>query len=358
MNIIGDVFKIISFGESHGPYVGCVIDGTPANLPIDTEALQTFVNKRKATAEHHSTQRMEDDNVEIISGLFEKKTLGSPICILIKNQKHQSTDYDSLKNVFRPSHADYTYQAKYGIRDYRGGGRSSIRAFAPIVAAGDIARQLLAHQTPLSVLCYVKQIGTSSSTIDYHLFTKQSVYDSPLRCPDAKAALQMQQEIEKAAQEGDTLGGIIQVIIQHAPVGLGEPLFGKLQAKLSQILLSINTVKAIEFGSGMSAATMKGSEHNDIFYTENNQIKTKTNHSGGIQGGISNGMDITLSLAFKPISSIQVAQETITQTLESQTITIGGRHDVCALPRAVPIVEALTYIALADLYLQRKLNQL
>lgn len=357
MNSLGTIFKVTSFGESHSPSVGCLIDGVPAGLVLDLQKIQLAVDKRKTNQTNFSSTRNEEDKIEIVSGVFENKTIGSPICILIKNKDAHSQDYNDIKNVYRPSHADFTYEQKYGFRDYRGGGRSSFRITAPLVAAGEIANQLLLHYFSFSVVAFVSQIGeikmNDMKEIDFSIIDKNE-----LRCPDVDTVFKMQELIHQTKEKGDTLGGLIKCVIQHLPIGIGEPIFGKLQAQLAHAMMNINTVKGFEYGDGFHHAIMKGSESNDEFMVEKNKIKTKTNHSGGIQGGISNGMNIDFVVAFKPISSIQQKQQTINSDLQKIEIDIKGRHDVCAVPRAVPVVEAYTKIVLADLYLQFKLNKI
>jgi chorismate synthase len=357
MNSLGTIFKVTSFGESHSAIVGCVVEGLPAGLVLDIKKIQFAVDKRKTNQNNFSSTRNEEDKIEIVSGVFDNKTLGTPICILIKNKDAKSQDYDELKNAYRPSHADFTYEKKYGFRDHRGGGRSSFRITAPLVAAGEIANQLLQFYFPIHVNAYVSQIGKISipknESINFDEIEKNN-----LRCPHNETASKMQHLIDETKLQGDTLGGIISCVIKNLPVGIGEPIFGKLNAQLAHAMMSINTVKGFEFGDGFDNAFLKGSESNDIFQNIEGEIKTKTNHSGGIQGGISNGENVNFNVAFKPISSIQQPQETINIDLQKQTIDIKGRHDVCAVPRAVPVVEAYTKIILADLLLLSKLNKI
>ena len=360
MNTLGNIFQVHSFGESHGPCVGAVIDGCPAGLSLDIEAIQKAVDKRKTGQHSFSSSRKEEDSVEILSGVFEGKTIGTPICILIKNKDARSKDYDTIKDVYRPGHADFTYQEKYGLRDYRGGGRSSIRITAPLVAAGEVANQLIQKITETKVTAFVSQIGKAqydiSNQADLGLNKEELNFlqSSDKNLLSASFEELVNKEIEQTASEGDTLGGRITTLIDNLPIGIGEPIFGKLQAQLSQALMSINTVKAVEFGEGIQAAEMKGSEHNDEFIAEGDKVSTKTNHHGGILGGMSTGQRVNYSVYFKPISSIQRAQKTVNEEGETKEIEIGGRHDVCAVPRAVPIVEAYTQIVLADLILQNR----
>jgi chorismate synthase len=356
MNSFGSIFKVTSFGESHSAMVGCVVEGVPAGLVLDLEKIQLAVDKRKTNQTNFSSTRNEEDVVEIVSGVFEQKTLGSPICILIKNKDARSQDYDALKQVYRPSHADYTYEQKFGFRDHRGGGRSSFRITAPLVAAGEIAHQFIQHHFSIEVIAYVSQIGTVAIP-ENESFHWSDIEKNEFRCPYAATALKMQALVEETRVAGDTLGGIISCQIKNMPVGIGEPIFGKLNAQLAQAMMSINTVKGFEFGDGFANAALKGSESNDLFECVDDKMKTKTNHSGGIQGGISNGEDVFFRVAFKPISSIQQPQETLNQAHEKQTININGRHDVCAVPRAVPVVTAYANIVLADLLLHSKIKK-
>jgi len=359
MNTLGTHFKITSFGESHGSHVGCVIDGCPAGLAIDMDAIQQAVDRRKTNQSSFTSERKEKDIVDIISGLYQGITLGSPICILIRNEDAQSKDYEALKNVFRPSHADYTNQQKYGIRDERGGGRSSIRITAPLVAAGAIAKQLVQYYSSMEVTAFVRKIGSVALLdTDYHQLDFTAIEQNTVRCPDEVTAKKMIQHIEETKVSGDTLGGVIECVVRNMVVGLGEPIFGKLQSMLANAMMSINTVKGFEFGDGFDNANLKGSESNDAFTVENDLITTTTNHSGGIQGGISNGQDIVFRLAFKPISSISQKQNTVDNQHQKIELQIQGRHDTCAVPRAVPIVEAYTYLVLADAYILSKLSKI
>ncbi len=352
-NSIGEIFKVSTFGESHGIAVGAVIDGCPAGLEIDESFIQHQLDRRKPGQSVITTQRNESDTIHILSGVFEGKTLGSPICLLINNTDAKPEDYEALKNIFRPSHADYTYEAKYGIRDFRGGGRASARVTAASVAAGAIA-QLLLKQSGLIITAYVQQVGKIKLSKKYSEIDLNNIDSNLVRCPDEVVAQQMQTEILKAKAEGDSLGGIIHCVIKNVLVGLGEPVFDKLQADLAKAIFSINAVHGFEYGSGFAGAAMKGSEHNDAFEMKLGIPFTKTNFSGGIQGGISNGMDIYFSVAFKPTATISQQQETINNSGEEILLETKGRHDPCVLPRAVPIVEAMTAIVLADFYLRNK----
>lgn len=362
MNTIGTTFKVSSFGESHGALVGAVIDGCPAGLVLDLEAIQAAVNKRRTAQQEFASSRKEPDQVEIVSGVFEGKTLGSPICVQINNVNARSSDYDALRKMYRPGHADLTYQKKYGFRDHRGGGRSSIRITAPMVAVGEIARQLICQSWPnFSCHSFVHQIGPvldPQFEIGQKPLSEAELLhraNSPWRSISAEFDIEANQYIDQVVKDLDTCGGGIATYLEAVPLGIGEPIFGKLQAELAHALFSINTVKSVSFGRGDRAASMKGSEHNDAFYLdESNQVRTKTNHHGGILGGISTGERIYLQSYFKPISSIQQKQETVDQDGKQQEIQIGGRHDVCAVPRAVPIVEAYVQIVMADLLLRNK----
>jgi chorismate synthase len=351
---IGVIFQLHTFGESHGIAVGGIIDGCPPNFKIDFDKLQSQVNRRRPGQSTIVSPRNESDKVEILSGVIDNVTTGAPIAFLVKNENQKSSDYNELKDVFRPSHADFTYQAKYGIRDYRGGGRSSARETVSRVIAGGIAAQILELEN-ITIRAFVSQIGP----IKLHPILKQpsleEVDANLVRCPDAQIAAQMVEYIELLRDQGDTTGGEIQVIVEGVPAGLGEPVFDKLHADLGKAMLSINAVKGFEIGSGFSAVAMKGSEHNDAFYSDaDGKVRTKSNHSGGIQGGISNGEQITFKIAFKPVASIKSAQQTINTDGESVDLSVKGRHDPCVVPRAVPIVEGMTSLVLLDHLLRAK----
>ena len=359
MNTLGRYFKVHSFGESHGPVIGVVIDGCPAGLQIDTKKMQEAVLRRRTAQNEFSSARKEEDQIQIRSGVFEGKTTGAPILLLIENQDSRPEDYDQLKDVYRPGHADVSYDLKYGFRDHRGGGRSSVRITAAWVAAGDLARQVLQHYQPTEVLAYVSSIGTCSiPAVEGMDISTESIEASAFRCPHPETSKAISAQIEEVRLAGDTLGGTITCRIQQAGTGLGEPVFGKLQAELAHAMMAIPSVKGFEYGEGFAAARMKGSEHNDPFVVKEGAVHTSGNHSGGILGGISNGMDIDFRVAFKPISSIQLTQKTLDKNLKEQQILIKGRHDVCAVPRAVPIVEALTYIVLINAFLNHKLSRI
>ena len=351
-NTFGSIFKLTTFGESHGLAIGGVIDGCPAGIKINLDAIQKDLDRRKPGQSSIVTQRKEPDEVTLFSGIFEGKTTGTPIGFAIQNTNQKSKDYSHIKNTFRPSHADYVYEEKYGIRDYRGGGRSSARETASRVVAGSIAKQFLA---PITINAYVSAVGTLS--LDLHP-SKVDVLEAEkniVRCPDSKLASEMESLIKKVRKEGDTVGGVVTCIIKNVPVGLGEPSFDKLHAELGKGMLSINAVKGFEYGSGFSGTKMKGSEHNDLF---NPDGTTQTNHSGGIQGGISNGMDIYFNVAFKPVATIMQNQETINSQRKKVAMQGKGRHDPCVVPRAVPIVESMAALVLADFHLRKRNNRI
>ncbi|MCZ2100112.1 MAG: chorismate synthase [Chitinophagales bacterium] len=344
-NSFGNIFKITTYGESHGPGIGVVIDGCPSGIELDLTFIQAELDRRKPGQSKLVTQRKENENFVIQSGVFEGKTTGAPISIFIPNEDQRSKDYAHLADAYRPSHADYTYQMKYGHRDYTGGGRSSARETAARVAAGAVAKTLL-KTYQIEIYAFVSQIGNlkiQSESIDY---TK--IESNEVRCPNEAVAKDMADLILKTKKEGDTIGGIVACHILNCPIGLGDPVFDKLHADLGKAMLSINAVKGFEIGSGFSSVTMKGSEHNDIFYNEGGHIKTKTNHSGGIQGGISNGMPITFRVAFKPVSTLMQPQPSVNSSGEEVVLEGRGRHDACVVPRAVPIVEAMAALVIAD----------
>ncbi len=347
-NTFGKIFRLTTFGESHGGGIGGVIDGCPAGLNLNLEMIRYEMSRRKPGQSIVTTSRKEDDQFEILSGVYEGQTLGSPIAFLIRNLDYKPSDYDNLKNSFRPSHADFTWQEKYGIRDHRGGGRSSARETAARVFAGAIAKQFLSV-SGISIAAYVSQVGRIKTEAGYADLDLSLVEESIVRCPDIEVSERMIQYIEKIRNEGDSTGGIIQCIIKNSPAGLGEPVFDKLHADLGKAMLSINAVHGFEYGSGFDGVSMKGSEHNDLFRKdENGNIFTSTNHSGGIQGGISNGMDIFFRVAFKPVSSILREQQTVNEKGEEISLAAKGRHDPCVVPRAVPIVEAMAALVMAD----------
>ncbi|WP_340063335.1 chorismate synthase [Ascidiimonas aurantiaca] len=351
-NSFGNLFKLTTFGESHGAAIGGIIDGCPAGLLLDMDAIQKELDRRKPGQSAIVTQRKESDTVRFLSGLFEGKTTGTPIGFVIYNEDQRSKDYSHIKDRYRPSHADFVYDKKYGFRDYRGGGRSSARETASRVVAGAIARQLLSD---IRINAYVSAVGDLSLTVPYQELDLDSTENNPVRCPDAATAAQMETLIRKVRKEGDTIGGVVSCVVRNVPVGLGEPVFDKLHAELGKAMLSINAVKGFEYGSGFYGATMRGSVHNDRYHADGS---TQTNYSGGIQGGISNGMDIYFKVAFKPVATIIQAQPTINQKGEEVTMKGKGRHDPCVVPRAVPIVEAMTALVLADYYLLNQITKL
>lgn len=356
-NTLGNIFKITSFGESHGAGVGVTIDGCPAGINLDQQFIQAELDRRKPGQSRITTQRKEADGFEFFSGVFEGKSTGAPITILIKNQDQKSKDYDHIKDVYRPSHADFTYQEKYGIRDYRGGGRSSARITAGWVAAGAIAKLVL-KQLEIGCQAYVSQVGDLKLSKHYTELDLSLTESNDVRCPDQKVAKQMFDLIDQVRKERDTIGGIVTGVITNVPVGLGEPLFNKLNAAIGQAMLSINAVKGFEFGSGFAGVNMRGSEHNDSIENVEGKIKTTSNHSGGIQGGISNGEDIYFNVAFKPVATIMQDQASIDKDGNSATVQGKGRHDPCVVPRAVPIVEAMSAIIMTDFYLLAQTNKL
>jgi chorismate synthase len=350
-NIYGTLFRLATYGESHGPAIGGVIDGCPAGIKLDLEAIQNDLDRRKPGQSAIVTQRKEPDEVRFYSGIFEGKTTGTPIGFAIHNTNQKSKDYSHIKDSYRPSHADYVYDKKYGIRDYRGGGRSSARETASRVVAGAIAKQFL---SPMSIQAYVSGVGTLAMNTHPSDVDFSTIEDNPVRCPEPKMAVAMENYIKQIRKEGDTVGGIITCVIKNVPVGLGEPAFDKLHAELGKAMLSINAVKGFEYGSGFAGTQMKGSEHNDLFNTD---ATTQTNRSGGIQGGISNGMDIYFNVAFKPVATIMQNQETINSKGEKVEMQGKGRHDPCVVPRAVPIVEAMAALVLADFSLLKRTNK-
>lgn len=343
-NSFGNLLKLTTFGESHGEAIGGILDGMPANIEIDISKIQAALDRRRPGQSHITSARNEPDKVKLLSGIYEGKTTGHSIGFLIPNEDKKSKDYDELSQVFRPSHADFTYFKKYGIRDPKGGGRASARETANWVVAGALAQNIIPN---IEITAFVSQVGniklTETDVIDF-----EEIEKNPVRCPNKFRANEMEDFISQIKDEGDTVGGIISCVVKNVPVGLGEPIFHKLHAQLGQALLTINAVKGVTFGAGFDAAAMRGSEYNDIFNTDQT---TKTNHSGGIQGGISNGMDIIFQVAFKPVSTLMKSQESITHSNESIEYTATGRHDPCVVPRAVPIVEAMTQLVLSDMYL-------
>ncbi|MDO8367344.1 MAG: chorismate synthase [Saprospiraceae bacterium] len=364
-NTIGQLFRVTTFGESHGTAIGCVVDGCPAGLEFDLDFIQKDLDRRRPGQSSIVTQRKESDTVQVLSGVFEGRTTGTPIAFLIPNEDQRSRDYEHLANAFRPSHADYTWQAKFGHRDYRGGGRSSARETAARVAAGALAKLLLRAQG-IEIQAFVSQVGHLELKKHYTELDLTCTETNDIRCPDPIMANKMIALIRKVRKEGDTIGGVVSAVLRGCPPGLGEPVFDKLQADLGKAMLSINAAKGFEYGSGFAGVKMRGSEHNDLFRVENVEglglgveprPSTLTNHSGGIQGGISNGMDIYFRVAFKPVATIMRDQETLNAEGETVTLKGKGRHDPCVVPRAVPIVEAMAALVLADHLLRAKANQ-
>ncbi len=356
-NTFGKIFKISSFGESHGLAIGVIVDGLPAGLPIDLDFIQSQMDRRRPGQSTIVTQRKESDIAEIMSGIFDGKTTGTPLFMLIRNKDARSKDYSHIADKFRPSHADFTYQQKYGNRDYKGGGRSSARETAARVAAGAIAMQLL-DKVGISIHSYVHSVGPISTHEDYSLLNFENIEKNAVRCPDLEKAKDMEAFIKDIKSQGDTIGGTIKCVIKGVPVGLGEPVFDKLHADLGKAILSINSCKGFEYGSGFSGTSMKGSEHNDAFVKKEDKIKTTSNNSGGIQGGISNGMDIYFKAAFKPVATIVSAQTSIDKSGNVTEVQGKGRHDPCVVPRAVPIVDAMTALVLADHLLRNNTSQI
>jgi chorismate synthase len=355
-NTFGTLFRVTTFGESHGVAVGVIIDGCPAGLAVDESKVQLDLDRRRPGQSKITTQRNEADKVKFLSGIFEGKTTGAPIAAMIENEDQRSKDYKHISEQFRPSHADFTYQQKWGHRDYRGGGRSSARETAARVIAGSIAKQLL-ESAGVTIQAYVSQVGSVQMNDSIEI-NSAAIEANLVRCPDAVAAVEMQKLIEEVKSQGDTVGGIVSCLILGCPVGLGEPAFDKLHADLGKAMLSINAVKGFEFGSGFAGVQLKGSEHNDSFQTISGKVTTKTNHSGGIQGGISNGMPIQFRVGFKPVATLMKPQDSIDQNGLAVTVEGKGRHDPCVVPRAVPIVEAMAAITLADHYLRNRSSKL
>lgn len=352
MNTFGTIFRLTSFGESHGAAIGGVIDGCPAGIVVDLDFIQATLNKRRPGQSKITTPREEADKVEFLSGIYDGKTTGTPIGFVIWNSNQHSSDYDNMKALFRPSHADYTYQQKYGIRDHRGGGRSSARETIARCVGGALA-QLVLQQLNIEIIAYTSQVGDIKLDKIYSAYDLSQIESTPVRCPDLTKAEEMISLIEDVKSKGDTIGGIITCVIKGVPVGLGEPVFGKLHAALGSAMLGINAVKGFEYGDGFDV-NHRGSQVNDKFYSKDGQIVTHTNHSGGIQGGISNGQDIYFRVAFKPVATILMQQETVDVDGLDVTLKARGRHDACVLPRAVPIVEAMAAMTILDYYLLNK----
>jgi chorismate synthase len=391
MNTFGQLFRVTTFGESHGGSVGVVIDGCPAGLKLDVKDFKQDLDRRRTGQSSIVSARKEEDTVEILSGVFEGKTLGTPIALMVRNKDARSKDYKKMKDRFRPSHADFTYEAKYGIRNWAGGGRASARETTARVMAGVVAKKLLkdlspaslnaagsgknlspaslnaagsllkrreAKVPPMEVLAYVDQVGEMKAEIDPMKVTLKKVEANAVRCPDAKAAVWMIDRIKEVQKSGDTIGGTVTCVVKNVPVGLGDPVFAKLKATLAQAMMSLPATMGVEFGSGFGSLGMLGSEHNDIFEMKGKKVVTQTNHSGGIQGGISNGMPIVFRTVFKPVSTIFKEQKTVTNKGKAAKILMPGRHDPCVVPRAVVMVEAMTAIVLADHLLRKRSSQL
>lgn len=356
-NSFGNIFRLTSFGESHGKGIGGVIDGFPAGITIDTDFVQEELARRRPGQSRITTARQEGDRVEFLSGIFEGKSTGCPIGFIVWNENQRSTDYNNMKGVYRPSHADYTYTVKYGIRDHRGGGRSSARETISRVVAGALAKLAL-RQLGIRVTAYTSQVGPIRLEENYDAYNLDLIETNPVRCPDPAKAQEMEEYIYKIKEEGDTIGGVVTCVVRGCPIGLGQPVFGKLQAALGAAMLSINAAKAFEYGDGFKGLKQKGSEQNDVFYNNNGRIETRTNHSGGIQGGISNGQDIYFRVAFKPVATVLMEQHTVNIDGVDTTLKARGRHDPCVLPRAVPIVEAMAAMTLLDYYLLDRTTQL
>ena len=348
-NSFGNIFKLTTFGESHGPALGGVIDGCPPGIKLDLDFIESEMQRRKPGQSSIVTQRKEEDSVQFYSGIFEGKTTGTPIGFLIHNKDQKSKDYSHIKDTYRPSHADFVYDKKYGHRDYRGGGRSSARETASRVVAGAIAKQILEG---IKITAHVSSVGEIKVDAHYSKLDFSTIENNPVRCADPKTAVEMENFIKQIRKEGDTVGGEVSCVIENCPIGLGEPVFDKLHAELGKAMLSINAVKGFEYGSGFDGSKLKGSQHNDSF---NSDGKTKTNNSGGIQGGISNGMDIYFNVAFKPVATIMKSQKTIDSNNNEVEMKGKGRHDPCVVPRAVPIVEAMAALVLVDYLLINKL---
>ena len=358
-NSFGQLFRVTTWGESHGGGVGVVIDGCPPRIALSAADVQCELDRRRPGQSSIVTQRDEADRCEILSGVFEGRTLGTPISILVRNEDARPEAYAEMAQTFRPSHADFTYEAKYGIRNWQGGGRASARETIGRVAAGAVATKVLSQFSPaFEAVTYVTHVCDLAATIDHMTVTREQVEANAMRCPDAATAARMMEAIERARAEGDSLGGIIECVLRGVPPGLGEPVFDKLEADLAKAMLSLPATKGFEIGSGFAAAKMKGSEHNDPFEMREGRVRTKTNRSGGVQGGISNGEDIIFRVAFKPTATIARAQATVTAAGEETTFAARGRHDPCVLPRAVPMVEAMAVLVLCDHALRQRAIQL
>ena len=357
MNTIGTIYRLTTFGESHGNAMGGVIDGVPAGVELDLDAVQRYVARRRPGQSGIATPRQEVDGVEFLSGIYEGRTTGTPIGFIIRNNDARSSDYEPLRNLYRPSHADYTYRAKYGHRDHRGGGRASARESVCRCVAGAIASQIL-QQLGISIVAYTSQIGDIALTQGYEAYNLNDIDSNPVRCPHPDTAARMLSLIEEVRNEGDSIGGVVTCVVKGVPAGWGEPVFDKLHADLGKAMLGINAAKGFEYGMGFAGASLRGSQVNDSFVYHDGVITTRTNYSGGIQGGISNGADIYFRTAFKPTATIAQAQETVTIDGTATTLQATGRHDPCVVPRAIPIVEAMTAIVLLDHYLRNRASRL
>ena len=356
MNTFGQIFRLTTFGESHGDAIGGVVDGMPAGIEIDVDFIQQELNRRRPGQSSITTSRQEADQVELLSGVFEGRSTGCPIGFIVRNQNQHSHDYDNMRELFRPSHADYTYYYKYGTRDHRGGGRSSARITISRCVAGALAKLAL-RQLGISIYAYTSQVGDIALERDYHLYDLSQIETNAVRCPDAEKAAQMIELIEQVKAEGDTIGGVITCVVKGCPPGLGEPEAHKLHADLGAAMLSINAVKGFEYGEGFTGVDQRGSEQNDVFLpssADGLHLVTKTNHSGGIQGGISNGQDIYFRVAFKPVATLLQTQDTVDINGQATTLKARGRHDPCVLPRAVPVVEAMAAMTIFDHFLLSK----
>lgn len=355
-NGFGNIYRLTSFGESHGAAVGGIVEGCPAGIVLSVEEIQHELDRRRPGQSAVTTPRAEEDRLEILSGLFEGRTTGMPIAFLVRNCDARSEDYFPLCDLYRPSHADYAWECKYGIRDPRGGGRSSAREHIARVVAGAIARQVLSAQG-ITIRAYTSRIGDLALTLPYSGLPLDLTETNPVRCPDADLAQRMESLLRELQEEGDTVGGTVACVITGLPAGLGEPVFDRFQARLAYAMMGINAAKGFEYGSGFASAAMRGSAHNDPFILRDRQVRTATNRSGGIQGGITNGEDVYFSVAFKPVSSIRLPQHTLTRSGEDTLLTLQGRHDPCVVPRAVPVVEAMAAMVTLDLLLAARTNR-
>jgi len=352
-NTFGHIFTLTTFGESHGEAIGGIVDGMPPGIDIDLGFIQSELNRRRPGQSKITTSRQEPDQVELLSGVFEGKSTGCPIGFIVRNTNQHSQDYENMRCLFRPSHADYTYYTKYGVRDHRGGGRSSARITISRCVGGALAKLAL-RRLGITIQAYTSQVGSIALGRDYHQYDLSLTETNAVRCPDSEKAAQMEQLISQVKADGDTIGGVITCIIKGCPAGLGEPEFDKLHASLGAAMLSINAVKGFEYGEGFDGVTARGSEQNDTFYCDEGRISTTTNHSGGIQGGISNGQDIYFRVAFKPVATLLREQDTVDMDGNPAKLTARGRHDPCVLPRAVPVVEAMAAMTILDHFMLNK----